>query len=208
MCSFLRGKKRPLKRAFTLIELLIVVAIIAILAAVAVPNFLEAQTRSKVSRAEADLRTLATALEAYATDWNAYPPAMGNAMYFKLKVLSSPVSYIADPYVPDPFPAGDPASVLHYRKCLSYLGRTPTGTCIRNTDRVRWWMVISNGPDLRYTNAAGEGPSPALNADDPARILDFRYDPTNGTVSDGNINRPGGNPVGVGSIGFHLLKAH
>jgi len=42
-------KSRILK-AFTLIELLIVVAIIAIIAAIAIPNFLEAQVRSKVSR--------------------------------------------------------------------------------------------------------------------------------------------------------------
>jgi type II secretory pathway pseudopilin PulG len=48
--------------------LLIVVAIIAILAAIAVPNFLEAQTRAKVSRTHADMRSLATALEAYAVD--------------------------------------------------------------------------------------------------------------------------------------------
>jgi len=195
------------QRAFTLIELLIVVAVIAILAAIAVPNFLEAQTRSKVSRARADLRSLAVALQAYAVDWNAYPPAMANAMYFKLKVLSSPIAYITNAYVADPFPAGDPSSVLHYRKCLSYLGRTPTGTCIRNTDRVVWWILMSNGPDLRYTNSAGEGPSASLNSGDPARILAFRYDPTNGTVSEGNINRPGGQPSGAGCEAFRLLAA-
>ena len=50
------------------------VAIIAILAAIAVPNFLEAQTRSKVSRNKADMRSCATAIEAYAVDNNKYPP--------------------------------------------------------------------------------------------------------------------------------------
>ena len=61
------------KKGFTLIELLIVVAIIAILAAIAVPNFLEAQVRAKVSRAHSDMRSLATAIEAFRVDVNEYP---------------------------------------------------------------------------------------------------------------------------------------
>lgn len=62
------------RKGFTLIELLIVVAIIAILAAIAVPNFLEAQVRAKVSRAKSDQRTLATAVESYVVDHNRVPP--------------------------------------------------------------------------------------------------------------------------------------
>lgn len=53
---------------FTLIELLIVVAIIAILAAIAVPNFLEAQARAKISRAQADMKSVYTACMAYQAD--------------------------------------------------------------------------------------------------------------------------------------------
>lgn len=55
---------------FTLIELLIVVAIIGILAAIAVPNFLNAQVRAKISRSYADMRTLGTAIEMNRIDRN------------------------------------------------------------------------------------------------------------------------------------------
>src|SRR5690242_2638558 len=83
---------------FTLIELLIVVAIIAILAAIAVPNFLEAQTRSKVSRVKADERSIATAIESYAVDTNHYPfdVAIDVTFPYYLSVgLSTPIAYIS-----------------------------------------------------------------------------------------------------------------
>jgi prepilin-type N-terminal cleavage/methylation domain-containing protein len=106
------GTKLTKIMGFTLIELLIVVAIIAILAAIAVPNFLEAQVRSKVSRTKADMRTMATALEAYAVDNNCYPqchrfgvvtwPGTGNNIKV-LERLSTPVAYITNVVAKDPF---------------------------------------------------------------------------------------------------------
>ena len=80
------------KRAFTLIELLIVVAIIGILAAIAVPNFLNAQIRAKVSRAQAEMRAVEYAYLAYRLDNNEFPPHCdGPAQH---KAVTTPVAYL------------------------------------------------------------------------------------------------------------------
>ena len=62
--------KTQASKGFTLIELLIVVAIIGILAAIAVPNFLSAQTRAKVAQAQAELKTLANSISIYVMENN------------------------------------------------------------------------------------------------------------------------------------------
>ena len=88
------------KVGFTLIELLIVVAIIGILAAIAVPNFLNAQVRAKVSRSMADQKTMETAIIQYMIDANDNPPhshAMNQNCW-----LTTPVAYLSG-FLYDPF---------------------------------------------------------------------------------------------------------
>jgi prepilin-type N-terminal cleavage/methylation domain-containing protein len=65
---------KRIHHAFTMIELLTVVALIAILAAISVPNFLEAQIRSKTARTKSDMAVVVAALSAYHADYRAYPP--------------------------------------------------------------------------------------------------------------------------------------
>jgi type II secretion system protein G len=64
---------RKSERGFTLIEMMIVVAIIAILVAILVPNFMRARAQAQTAACEANLKEIATALELYQTDHQEYP---------------------------------------------------------------------------------------------------------------------------------------
>ena len=212
------------RKGFTLIELLIVVAIIAILAAIAVPNFLEAQTRAKVSRGKSDLRTLATAIEAYTVDFNKPPPQSfsggGTTPFGPISygggtggtgtltyALTTPVAYITNFLLLDPFVnLGDVNIPIDERlftyQCASWVFDnrtawtatiTPGATDPFNERMTRdefnslygRWRLISIAPDRNYYNkaiGAPSNPAPPFSAGMP-------YDPTNGTVSVGNILR-------------------
>jgi len=186
------------RHAFTLIELLIVVAIIAILAAIAVPNFLEAQTRAKVSRVKADMRSVATAIEAYAVDYNKYPMLSGfgannnRGPIDLISVLSTPVAYMSSTNVRDPFnkegiyyaPTTPVTHAIWYYNITEHRregGRGPVSTK---------WALQSWGPDRERATPIGF-PSFNLAPGDPSGFYPnaepWQYDPTNGTVSTGDI---------------------
>ncbi len=58
---------------FTLVELMVVVAIIALLAAIIIPNYVHARAQAAVSESEANIKQIATSLELYYADMQAYP---------------------------------------------------------------------------------------------------------------------------------------
>jgi len=71
MLQRMRNKKQG-QKGFTLIELMIVIAILGILAAIAIPNFISYRKRSYDAAAQSDLKNLMTAQEAYYVDNSTY----------------------------------------------------------------------------------------------------------------------------------------
>ncbi|GAB4368560.1 MAG: hypothetical protein Kow0062_01780 [Acidobacteriota bacterium] len=73
-----RPPEAPGERGFTLVELLIAVAIIAVLMAIAIPELLEARTRAEMRSVVSDLRSVHTAFKEYFIDHNEYPDGGSN----------------------------------------------------------------------------------------------------------------------------------
>lgn len=202
-------------KAFTLIELLIVVAIIAILAAIAVPNFLEAQTRAKVARVKNDLRTQATAMEAYYVDWNRYTRDSDSdldreyAAQYELKAngatqLTTPIAYMTS-LLSDPFTGANKditgGTADGYRigsGTWSYPNNNATppdhqdGNAVFNANGAApSYITLSPGPDKKRNRMGYKCfPYKSTNGSETGFYED--YDPTNGTISGGDIMRFGG----------------
>ena len=184
-------------RGFTLIELLIVIAIIAILALIAVPNFLEAQVRAKVSRVHADMRSYATAIEAYSVDWGRPPPGIvalrdpdcaGGGMsfpwvfleYVAQSRLTTPVAYISNILI-DPFNEkiaekdGRHTYVFHTYLCPGLA--KAHHRCFSEYGYT--WGLMSRGPE-KMQNAGMHS---------VIKGGGYPYDASNGTLSRGAIIR-------------------
>lgn len=199
------------RSAFTLIELLIVVAIIAILAAIAVPNFLEAQVRSKVSRVKADMRSIATGLESYAVDNNRYPDTDNTTVVPPIKLgigysraslikISTPIAYLTSGLLDDVFALGAiDTRFFGYANCKEAVPFLPAvGVAATPEQQTQFvahlWILQSVGPDRINFALAGTATQNfplAFNALTTKADLSFFYDPTNGTVSTGDVVRTG-----------------
>lgn len=71
----LNRKLNNKKRGFTLVELLIVIVILAVLAAIAIPRFMDSGTRSKEASLKSDLKLVRNAIELFHNDTGAWPAA-------------------------------------------------------------------------------------------------------------------------------------
>ncbi len=183
-------KKTARTVGFTLIELMVVVGVISILAAIAIPNLLDAQIRSKVSRVKSELRTLAGALEAYHADFAHYPHWLDHGIEVnptsrRLIPLTTPIAYMTSVPGKDPFQdrkMPETYDTYDYVDAESFArdGDPEPSFRVRGAE----WRINSAGPDCINTYG---GPSYLTPLDNPG----YDYDPTNGTISKGDIVRVG-----------------
>ena len=201
-------KQMKRNKGFTLIELLIVVAIIAILAAIAVPNFLEAQTRAQVSRAQSDLRAVATGLESYHIDHNAYPFDWDSRgwPWYMTDVMTTPITYLSNASLMrdlfrrqhDVGSTGFARVRYRYVNYPANLGPNPwPPSPIPGPFTTRWTMQggVSQAVYAQATERFGlwklssAGPDGTASGSFFTGAGEIWYDPTNGTGSAGDIIR-------------------
>ncbi|HUM03620.1 MAG TPA: prepilin-type N-terminal cleavage/methylation domain-containing protein [Thermoanaerobaculia bacterium] len=85
---------RSSRRGFTLIEMLVVSAIIGILVSIAASNMRSVMSRARQRRTMADMRTLALGVDSFATDQNRFPAAAGYALPSGLSLPTATIGEI------------------------------------------------------------------------------------------------------------------
>ncbi len=188
---------------FTLIELLVVIAIILILIAIALPNFLEAQVRAKVVRAEADMRTLGIAVESYYGDRKIYPyESVASLSHTPLtdgfRWLTSPIAYLTELPLDPFFLPHDPENTNHLQGPNYKFHSTtplPMGGITRFSN-VDAYYIYSFGPNFDFDRGGGGDTWPFSQLPNPCNYVNttnlHSYSPTNGSRSLGDIFRFGG----------------